>query len=141
MKTRLESTFLALVVGQAAHSLEEYYGHLWEVFPPAAFVSGLICADRQLGFIIINLALLAFGLWCFLWPVRRGWLSAKLFVSFWIVVEVINGVGHPLWTLRQRAYTPGVATAPVLLVLALVLIWQLKKAGADRRRCQEGVSQ
>jgi hypothetical protein len=141
MKTRLESTFLALVVCQAAHSLEEYYGHLWEVFPPAAFVSGLICADRRLGFIIINLALLAFGLWCFLWPVRRGWLSAKLFVSFWIVVEVINGIGHPLWTLRQRAYTPGVATAPVLLVLALLLIWQLKKAGADRRRCQEGVSQ
>ena len=41
--------------------------------------------------------------------------------------RVLNGIGNPLWTLQQRAYTPGVATAPVLLVLTLSLLWQLKK--------------
>jgi hypothetical protein len=44
-----------------------------------------------------------------------------------IVIEIINGIGHPLWTLQKQGYTPGVATAPVLLVLAFLLIWQLEK--------------
>jgi hypothetical protein len=42
------------------------------------------------------------------------------------VIETINGVGHPLWSLRQGGYTPGVATAPLLLVLALYLAAQLR---------------
>ena len=44
----------------------------------------------------------------------------------WVGVEVINGIGHPLWTLRQGRYTPGVATAPLLLVLAVYLALQLR---------------
>jgi hypothetical protein len=46
---------------------------------------------------------------------------------FWATIEVINGIGHPLWTLRQGGYTPGVITAPVLLVLALLVIWQFTR--------------
>ena len=129
--TRLEGTFLALVAAQAAHSIEEYYGRLWEVFPPAAFITGLVSEDRQRGFIVINVALFAFGLWCCFWPVRCRWPMARLLVAVWIVIEVINGIGHPLWTLRERGYTPGVATAPILLVLALSLMWQLKKSSAE----------
>jgi hypothetical protein len=125
--TRLETNFVALIAAQAAHSVEEYLGRLWLVFPPAAFVTGLISEDRQRGFIIINVALLAFGLWCFFWPVRRRWQIGRALVGVWIVIEIINGIGHPLWTLQKQAYTPGVATAPVLLILALSLIWQLKK--------------
>jgi hypothetical protein len=125
--TRFEGTFFALIATQAAHSVEEYCGHLWEVFPPAAFVTGLISEDRERAFIVINVALLAFGLWCFFWPVRRRWPTASLFVGIWIVIEIINGIGHPVWTFRERGYTPGVATAPVLLVLALSLIWQTQK--------------
>jgi len=55
---RRQASFLALVAAQAAHSLEEYVGRLYDVFPPAAFVSGLLAADRRLGFIAFNLALL-----------------------------------------------------------------------------------
>jgi hypothetical protein len=128
--TRLETNFLALVVVQAAHSVEEYLGRLWEVFPPAIFVTGLISKDRQLGFLVINITLVAFGLWCFFWPVRRRWPSARLLIVAWVVIELINGVGHPLWSIQQRGYTPGVITAPLLLVLALSLMWQLK-GGTD----------
>jgi hypothetical protein len=46
-------------------------------------------------------------------------------------LEIINGIGHPFWTLRERGYTPGVATAPMLLVLALSLMWQLKKSRSE----------
>jgi hypothetical protein len=54
-------------------------------------------------------------------PVRRGhWIASGL-IWFWIGVELINGIGHPVWTIMQRSYTPGVATAPILLVLAIVL--------------------
>ena len=119
--TRFQATFGALILAQAAHSVEEYIGRLWESFPPARFVTGLVSQNLERGFVVINLALVAFGLWCVLWPVRRGWPSAIPLAWVWIAVEVINGIGHPLWTLRQGRYTPGVATAPVLLVLAVYL--------------------
>ena len=44
----------------------------------------------------------------------------------WVIIELINGVVHPLWSLRQRGYTPGVITAPILLVLAIYLLVQLR---------------
>ena len=110
--TRLQSTFIALVGTQAAHSVEEYIGRLYEAFPPARFVSGLISQDLERGFVIVNLALLAFGLWCFVWPVRKQWPSAVPLAWLWVAIELVNGVGHPLWSLRQLRYTPGVGTAP-----------------------------
>jgi hypothetical protein len=122
--TRLEANFAALIAVQALHSAEEYMGRLWAVFPPATFVTGLVSEDRRVGFIILNAVLIGFGVWCFVWPVRRRWRSAGGFIGFWVVIEVINGIGHPLWTVRQGSYTPGVITAPLLLVLALSLGWQ-----------------
>jgi hypothetical protein len=124
--TRFQVAFGALVLAQAAHSVEEYVGRLWESFPPARFLAGLISQDRERGFLVINITLVAFGLWCLLWPVRRGWPSAVYLAWAWVAVQVINGVGHPLWTLRQGGYMPGVATAPVLLVLAVYLAHQLR---------------
>lgn len=125
---KLAAPFGALVVAQAAHSIEEYVGRLWESFPPATFLTGLISADRELGFIVLNSALVAFGLWCLLWPVRREWRSAAAFAWLWVGIETINGVGHPAWTILQGGYTPGVLTAPVLLVLALYLAFRLRRA-------------
>jgi hypothetical protein len=123
---RTEGTFLALVAVQGMHSVEEYVGRLWEVFPPARFVTGLVSDNRQAGFVIINVGLFIFGVWCFLWPVRRRWPSAKTFIGGWIVLEMVNGIGHPLWSLREGSYTPGVLTAPILLILALALLIQQK---------------
>jgi hypothetical protein len=116
------TAFAILIALQAAHSIEEYIGRLWESFPPAEFVTGLISADHRRGFIVLNIALVAFGIWCAAWPVRRRWRSARIFVGFWIVIELINGVGHPLWSVMQRSYTPGVLTAPFLLATTLVLL-------------------
>ena len=115
------ATFGWLVVAQGAHSLEEYVGRLWESFPPARYLTGVVSSDRELGFIVINTCLIAFGVACFLWPVRRRWSSAAALMWFWVVIETINGVVHPLWSVRQGGYTPGVLTAPVLLALALIL--------------------
>ncbi len=122
---RLTAPFAALVAVQAAHSIEEYAGRLWESFPPAAYLTGLVSADRELGFLILNAALVAFGVWCLLWPVRKAWASAATFAWIWVVIETINGIGHPLWSVSQGTYTPGTLTAPILLVLALYLARQL----------------
>jgi len=126
--TRFQAAFGALVLVQAAHSVEEYVGRLWESFPPARFLTSLISQDLERGFLVINVSLVGFGLWCWIWPVRRGWPSAVYLAWFWVAVQLINGIGHPLWTLRQGGYTPGVATAPVLLILAIYLARQVRHA-------------
>src|SRR5438093_12952729 len=124
--TRHKMAFGALVLAQAAHSVEEYVGRLWETFPPARFLTELVSEDQERGFLAINVALVAFGVWCFVWPIRRDWPTAAVFAWMWATIEVSNGVGHPLWSLRMGGYTPGVATAPVLLVIALYLGQQLR---------------
>ena len=125
--SRIEGVFGALIVAQTAHSIEEYVGRLWESLPPARFLTGLISSDRELGFLVINVGLLAFGVWCLLWPIRRNWPSASVFAWLWVVVEIINGIGHPAWSLWRGRYTPGVLTAPILLVLSIYLGYQLRQ--------------
>lgn len=123
-RRRFQLAFGLLVLAQAAHSVEEYAGRLWESFPPARFLTGLVSDDLERGFLVINIGLVAFGLWCFLWPIRQDWPSARLFAVFWIAIQLVNGVGHPLWSVSQGGYTPGVATAPVLLIIAVYLATQ-----------------
>jgi len=118
--------FGALLLAQAAHSVEEYSGRFWESFPPARFLTELVSQDREWSFVVLSILLMAFGLWCLLWPVRRGWPSAVYLGWAWVIVEAINGVVHSLWTLREGGYTPGVATAPLLLALAVYLGCQLR---------------
>ena len=129
---RTQATFGALIVVQAAHSVEECVGHLWESFPPARFTAGLFGPDLERNFVTLNILLVTFGAWCFFWPVRRHWPSAAAFAWGWTVIELINGVGHSGWTLRQGGYTPGVATAPVLFMLAVYLARQLLAREHDR---------
>ena len=61
--SRFQVTFSALIVARAAHSIEEYFGHLWESFPPARFLTDLVSSNPESGFVLINIALFAFGLW------------------------------------------------------------------------------
>jgi len=121
------NTFVALILVQAAHSIEEYLGRLWETHPLARFVAGLVSTDHERGFVILNVLLVAFGAWCYFWPVRGRWAIAISLAWLWAVIEVINGIGHPLWSLMERGYTPGLGTAPVLLVLAIYLASQLRR--------------
>jgi hypothetical protein len=109
------------------HSIEECLGRLWESFPPARFIAGLVSTDHGLGFVTLNVLLVAFGTWCYLWPVRRQWAIAVSLAWFWAVIETINGIGHSLWSVMQREYTPGLGTAPVLFVLAIYLASQLRR--------------
>lgn len=130
---RFEPIFASLILVQAAHSVEECLGRLWESFPPARFVAGLVSTDHERGFVILNVLLVAFGTWCYFWPVRRHWSIAVSLAWFWVVVETINGIGHPLWTVLERRYTPGVGTAPLLFILAIYLALLLRRQAHDSR--------
>ena len=128
---RLKIVFFMLVGVQILHSTEEYIFQLYEVFPPARFLSGLVSQDLERGFLIINSSIILFGLWCCWWPIRQGWSSAVSFAWLWVCLELINGIGHPTWSLLQRGYTPGLATALLLLPLAVLLARELVHRRSD----------
>ncbi|HTO88447.1 MAG TPA: HXXEE domain-containing protein [Thermoanaerobaculia bacterium] len=127
------STFLTLVIAQAAHSAEEYSTRLYDVLPPARLVSGLLSNDHRIGFLIFNVSLVTFGMWCYFGPLSRGTRSALALAWFWVVLEVLNGFVHIVWAASAGAYRPGLATAPLLVVLALFLAWQLRRSASASR--------
>jgi hypothetical protein len=127
MDRKATLTFLGLILVQAAHSVEEYAFRLYEVFPPARFVSGFVSNDLRSGFLVLNLAIVGFGLWCYLVPVRRGVRYARGLSWFWIVLELVNGAVHLTFALAAMRYWPGAATAPILLAVAGSLALQLRR--------------
>ena len=130
VKSRTSSVFLALMLAQAAHSAEECLTKLYAVFAPARFLSGLVSGDLAFGFLVLNICLVAFGLWCWAVPVRSGWPSAGAFMWFWTILELINGSVHSIMALARHGYFPGVATAALLLFFAGWLgLLQLREAG------------
>ena len=115
MERRTQRAFVLLILAQAAHSLEEYVARLYDVFPPARFLSCLFSDDLRTGFVIANVLLISFGLWCWAVPVRRGWPSALGVAWFWAVLELTNGTIHLGLAVVRGGYFPGVLTAPLLI--------------------------
>lgn len=121
----LPGAFLLLILTQAAHSLEEYFGALWDALTPARAVSGLFSQDLPTGFAIANTLIVLLGVLCYLGPVRRCWQSATAVAWFWAILELSNGIGHSLFALDAGGYFPGVYTAPLLIVFSLLVIHRL----------------
>ena len=127
MNSRSRSAFLALILAQAAHSVEEYVFRLYDVFAPARIISGLFSDDLATGFAIFNIGLVLFGFLCYLVWVRPGRPAARALAWLWIVIELVNGIGHPAIALARGGYFPGVLTAPVLLALSLYLALRMTR--------------
>ena len=125
MDSRNKIIFLLLVLVQGLHSVEEYFGQLWNVFPPAKFLTGLISENPETGFLIINIGFFIFGIWCWIFPVRKNYSYAHGLIWFWIVIEIINGFGHSMWALFEGVYVPGAATAILLLLLSIYLSYHI----------------
>ena len=118
MGRRVDVIFAFLIAAQAAHSTEEYITRLYEVFAPARFVSSLISSDLSLGFLVVNAALVGFGLWCWAVPVRLHRSAGNGLIWFWTLLEVGNGIGHLTFAATRGGYFPGAATAPLLLLFS-----------------------
>lgn len=119
--------FLVLICLQALHSIEECTFELWEVFPPARFVSGLVGENLAVGFAVVNAAIVAAGVWSYAWPIRRNLGYAVPVAWFWALLEAANGIGHMLFALVKQAYFPGVYTAPLLLVVSGLLATRMMR--------------
>jgi hypothetical protein len=132
MDATVRTAFLLLVLAQAAHSLEEYVFRLYDFFAPARFVSGLVSENLALGFAVVNIGIVLFGIWCYVARVRPGHLSAPLWIWPWVAVEAMNGILHPAIALSRRAYFPGAVSAPILAVLSLYLAVRLIRPSARR---------
>jgi hypothetical protein len=128
MDSRSRAAFLALIVAQAAHSIEEYVFRLFDVLAPARFISGLLSSNLARGFAIANIALVLFGVWCYVARVHHGLPSARGLAWFWALLELGNGIGHSAFALARGGYFPGVATAPLLLGISAYLIARLSAA-------------
>lgn len=133
MNATIKPAFLALIIAQAAHSVEECFMHLWEVLAPARMIAGLFTTNLAVGFAGGNVALVLFGVWCYAVPVRRDWPTAPGFVWFWTLLELGNGTGHLLFALNAGGYFPGLITAPFLLALSIYTISQLVRPPAPAR--------
>ena len=123
--------FLALVVAQAAHSLEEYIFRLYHVFAPARFVSGLVSDNLAFGFAVANTLIVLFGIWCYVARVGPNHRSARALAWFWTGFELANGVGHTVIALSRGGYFPGVATAPILIALSIYLGFKLSEGSSS----------
>ena len=134
MELRVRNAFLALILVQAAHSLEEYVFGLYEVFVPARLASSLVSGDPAVGFAILNLAIVAFGAWCYLFHVRSGTASGRTWVWPWVVVSVGNGLVHTTVAAVRGTYFPGVVTAPFLFMVAAYIAIALLRDGTVSRR-------
>lgn len=125
---RSQKLFLALILTQAVHSVEEYIFGLYEVLLPARVISGYLSSNLAVGFALANTALIAFAFWCYFARVRRGHPSAMGWAWFWTILEAVNGTAHLAYAAARGGYFPGAATAPVLLVLAVSLGMSLGRA-------------
>lgn len=109
------------MLAQAAHSIEEYAFRLFDVFGPARFVSGLVSEDLAIGFAVVNVSFVLFGIGCYIASVRRRHESARAIAWGWTVVELAHGVGHTMLAVARGGDFPGLATAPFLIGFSVYL--------------------
>ena len=121
MNRSIRITFLLIALVQGLHSIEEYIGKLWEVYPPATYICGLVSANLENGFIIINISLFIVLMLIWVATLSKNF-SAKPLLWLWSFLELINGAGHSVWAIMERSYVPGLFTAPILFILALIML-------------------
>ena len=126
MKRNIRITFLLIALVQGLHSIEEFIGKLWAIYPPATFICSLVSPDLKKGFIIINISLFIVLMLVWLGTFSKSFSTTGL-LWFWAILEIINGTGHIIWATIEGSYEPGLATAPILLVLAIYLTKSLTK--------------
>lgn len=120
--------FALLVSFQAMHSIEETVFRLYDWLPHIRWADNVFEGGAFTLFVTANLAFVSFGAWCYFARVRPMATSTLTWVYVWGVIEIANGIGHPLWSLLAQAYVPGTGTAPLLLVTAIALLFGAQSA-------------
>jgi hypothetical protein len=128
MNDKIRMAFLALVLLQALHSVEELLYRFYEVFPPMALLYRNAPSFARPAFIVSNLLLAAAGLVCWrrwVWPGGR-WTRRVVWV--WAGGEALNVIAHCVWAVAARGYNPGLVTGLGFVPVVAYLIHLLRRA-------------
>ena len=131
---RVGTLYWLLAFGQAAHSIEEMrtglYNFFWTMtgvfhnaFPgfPQFRWDAVTFAAVNMGIITFVLGIVPF--------VREGRRWALGLAAVVAVIETVNGVAHISAAFYFGGYVPGVASAPLLLILGVTLLRELARGG------------
>ena len=133
---RVGTLYWLLAFGQAAHSIEEMrtglYNFFWTMTGVLhnAFPSFPQFRWDAATFAVINMGIITFVLG--LVPVvrqGRGW--ALRLAAAVAVIETLNGIAHLSAAFYFGSYVPGVASAPLLLILGVTLLRELARGRPD----------
>ena len=133
---RIGTLYWLLAFGQAAHSIEEMrtglYNFFWTmtgVFHQA-FPSLPQFRWDAVTFAAVNMGIITFVLGI-VPSVREGRRWALGLAAVVAVVETFNGIAHISAALYFGGYVPGVASAPLLLILGAVLLRELARGRTE----------
>ncbi|MDJ0796564.1 MAG: HXXEE domain-containing protein [Calothrix sp. MO_167.B12] len=132
--TKITQSYWVLGLAQVIHSMEETYTELYlrfgsmsealhKIFPwiPQFAISADI-------FAILNYLMIALILGS-IPAAEKGSRLGFIFMWSWAIIELLNGAFHIGTWIFLRTYFPGGVSGPILFVLSLVFIQQLRNAG------------
>lgn len=128
-RTKLVGVFLLGISCQCAHFIEEFTTGFHMLFPPL-FGLTPISAELFVGFNVFWLgiwAIAAFG-------VIRNSRVAYFPVWFFGLAMCLNGIAHPLLSVWQSGYFPGLVTSPVVGIMGLMITRNLIQSTEQARR-------
>ncbi len=132
LSNKIREAFLAIVVLQAVHSVEEFVFRLYEVFPPMVYLYRDSPHLARPAFIAFNVLLLIAGLAClfyWVWPGRQG---ARTVVWVWTAGEAFNAAAHSVWAIATQRYNPGLVTGLAFVPVLVYMTYLLRRGPAPK---------
>lgn len=140
-RRRTTALFVVGVLLQVVHFAEEYFTRFFERFPPLLGQSPWSPSF----FAVFNLCWLA--IWILAaFGFQAGHRWAFFPVWFFAIAAIVNGIAHPLLSLRTAGYFPGLVTSPLLAIigvwlwLRLVAMTSTRSGDLMRRPTKEGTA-
>ena len=128
-RTKLVELFLIGIACQCLHVIEEFTTGFHLLFPPL-FGLAPISAELFVGFNVFWLgiwAVAAFG-------ILRNSRIAYFPVWFFGLAMCLNGIAHPLLSVWQSGYFPGLVTSPVVGIMGFMITRNLSQSTERARK-------
>lgn len=125
MNSKIQFTFLDLILLQAAHSAEEFVFRFYDRFPPMKFLYRGAPDLAGPAFLFANTILIMLGLACYFYWVRPGRAGARRVIWAWVIIESFNVIAHLVWAVMIRGDNPGLVTVTLFIPLLLGLSYRM----------------
>jgi hypothetical protein len=132
----LSTSYMLLGFAQAAHSIEEMLTHLYDFFwVVTGMLHSRIASFPQFRmnaatFGALNMTFIAVLLGTVPFVQRREFWALTL-AGVAGTIEVLNGIGHLGGAVYFRSYVPGAGTAPLLLIVGVLVLRKLRRMATN----------